>query len=342
LDEERQEIIDKLSKISESVSKDIKPLVQRLAKNIAKNLDKQEIIVMAKNEGISNLELTDVATIVNRLRKKHNWAFGKTMLYSYIQPEYKKSDPNAEYSQPVRLNEKYIEEHFDEIKDMLKSVKEKHQPAKDIISKSKIDDMEKYDWKCWFAQELAWLAIKMEHDHQEKHDDKLCKEYSKRAKTTRDSRFATDMNSYEAIILAMNTAQSLKNAIAGEWEFKTFWEIVDDMGKCKECLNYEQCKHEKCKHECHRVVRPMTTKGLKYAIKTNEKLHDWDKQVKKLTELKNDLCRIGKIVLDNPKTKKLLGDVEMRKMINAHIERDECIQCDIFLEKNPEFFRKVI
>ncbi|MFM7797060.1 MAG: hypothetical protein ACKO7N_09890, partial [Candidatus Nitrosotenuis sp.] len=107
-------------------------------------------------------------------------------------------------------------------------------------------------------------------------------------------------------------------------------------------LGLEQCKHEKCKCQCHRVIRPMTTKGLKYAVKTNDKLQEWDKQVKRLIEIKNDLCRIGKIILDNPKTKKLLGENEMRKMINAHIERDECLQCDLFLEKNPQFFKKVI
>ena len=341
MDAESQGIIDKLSKISEVVSKDIKPLVQKLAKNIGNNLNKEEIKIMAKNEGIENPQLTDVASIINRLRKKHNWAFGKTTLYSYIQPEYKNAE-SGEYTQTIRLNENYVESHYDEVKDLLKRVKDKHQPSKDIISKAKISDMERYDWKCWFAQELAWMAIKMEQDHQTKHDDSMCKEYAKRAKTTRDSRFATDMNSYEAIILAMNSAQSLKNAIAGEWEFKTLWEIIDDMGKCTECLGFKQCEKEKCKHECHRVVRPMTTKGLKYAIKTNDKLHDWDKQVKRLIEIKNDLCRIGKIILDNPKTKKLLGETEMRKMINAHIERDDCIQCDLFLEKNPQFFKKVI
>jgi len=340
LDPERQIIIDKLSKISQSVSSDIEPLVKKLAENIAKNLHKEEVRIMAKTEGIDNPTPKDVAVIVNRLRKKYNWAFGSTALYQYIQPEYKNARPDAKYSNTIRLNQNYVKEHYDEIKEMLKEARV--HPAKDIISKTKIDDMERYTWKCWFAQELAMLAIKLEHEHVEKHDDKLCKEYSVRAKTTRDSRFATDMNSYEAIILAINTAQSLKNALAGEWEFKTLWEIMDDMEKCKECLGYQQCKRDKCKHECHRVVRPMTTKGLKYAIKTNDTLHEWDKQVKRLIELKNDLCRIGKIILDNPKTKKLLGETEMRKMINAHIERDECIQCDIFLEKNPSFFRKVI
>lgn len=341
MDSESQRIIDKISNISDKLSLELKPLIQKLADNIAKNLDKEEIRVMAKLEGIENPEKTDIASIINRLREKYNWTFGKTTLYTYIQNEYKNSSVQK-YSQPIRVNDAWYENNFEEIVDKIKEIKKKRMPAKDIISKAKIDEMERYDWKCWFAQEIAFLAIKLEQEHAEKHDDTMCKEYCKRARTTRDSRFATDINSYEAIILAMNSAQSLKNAIAGEWEFKTFWEIIDDMGNCKECLGLEQCKHDKCKCQCHRVIRPMTTKGLKYAIKTNDKLREWDKQVKNLIEIKNDLCRIGKIILDNPKTKKLLGENEMRKMINAHIEREECVQCDMFLEKNPQFFKKVI
>ena len=92
------------------------------------------------------------------------------------------------------------------------------------------------------------------------------------------------------------------------------------------------------KHECHRVVRPMTTKGLKYAIKTNEDLKSLDQQVKRLQQIDNDICRIGKMLLENPKTKKLLGNVEIKKLIYSHIEKEECLQCDLFLEKNPKFF----
>lgn len=339
--QERQKIIDSISSISDNMNGKLRPLIEKLAENIAKSIDKPDIINMAKIEGINNPVLTDVASIMNRLRKRYNWAFGKTALYTYCPEQYKKSDA-GQYTQPVRLTDTYIEEHYDELKEQLKNIRDRHMPAKDIISKAHIEDMEKYTWSCWFAQELAYMAIKMERDHVEKHDDSLCKEYAKRGKTTRDSRFATDMNSYEAIILAMNSSQSLKNAIAGEWEFKTLWEILEDMDKCRECVDITQCKHENCKHECHRVVRQMTTKGLKYAIKTNEKLREWDSQVKRLVEVQNNLCRIGKIILENPKTKKLLGEATQRRVINAHIERDDCYQCDIFLEKNPVFFQKVI
>ena len=336
MNQEAQNLIDKISKISDSVKKDIKPLVQKLAKNLADNIDSHEIKNMAKIEGITDPETKDVARILNRLRKKYNWSFGKTALYTYIQPEYKEGDPDKVYDAPVRVNESYIETHIDELKEKIKEYERKNTPAKDIITKARIPDMEKYTWKCHTAEELAMLAIKMENEHEEKHEDKLCKEYCKRVKMVRDSRFATDANSYDAILLGANSTQSLKNSISGEWEFKTVWEVKEDEEKCRECI-HENCRAEKCKHECHRVVRPMTTKGLKYAIKTNDDLKELDKRIKYLVEVDNDICRMGKMLLQNPKTKKQLGIAAIKRLIYAHIEKEECMQCDVFLDKNPTF-----
>ena len=338
MDIEAKDLIDRISKISDHIKKDIKPLVQKLAKNIAKNIKKPDIVNMAKIEGIEDPQLTDVVRILNRLRKKYDWSFGQTALYSYIQKEYKSETiaTKGDYEQPVRLTDSYIALHYNELEEKLKQIKKDNTPAKDIITKARISDMEKYTWKCHVAEELALLAIKMETEH-DTHEDKLCKDYAKRAKMVRDSRFATDSNSYDAIILACNSTQSLKNAISGEWEFKTLWEVLDDQDKCTECIQ-ENCRGEKCRHECHRVVRPMTTKGLKYAIKTNDDLRELDDQVKRLVQLDNDICVMGKRLLQNPKTLKLLGARDIEKMMYNHIERNECLQCDIFLEKHPRFF----
>ena len=335
---EAKDLIDRISKISDSVKKEIKPLVQKLAKNIATNINHPEIQNLCAAENIKDPQLTDVARILNRLRKKYNWSFGKTALYAYVQVEYKSTDVE-EHSQPVRVNDNYIESHIEELEEKIKAIKNKDKPAKDIITKARLDDVEKYTWDCHIAEELALLAIKMEHEH-EKHEDKLCKEYAKKARMVRDSRFATDSNSYDAIILACNSTQSLKNAISGEWEFKTLWEVLADMEKCRECIK-ENCKKEKCNHECHRVVRPMTTKGLKYAIKTNDDLTELDKEVKKLMVYGDDICPMGKRLLRNPKTLKMLGKVEIEKLIYKHIEKQDCLECDLFLEKSPKFFENM-
>jgi len=339
MDIEAKDLIDKISSISDTVKTEIKPLIRSLADNLARNITKPDIVNMAKIEGIGQPTELDIARILNRLRIKYGWAFGKTALYSYVQSKYKKAEVETDYVQPVRVNDNYIAEHYEELEEKIKQYKKEHTPAKDIITKARLDTMEKYTWNCHVAEELAMIAIKMEHEH-DKHDDTLCKDYAKRAKMVRDSRFATDANSYEAIILACNSTQSLKNAISGEWEFKTLWEVHEDMDKCRECI-HENCRAEKCNHECHRVVRPMTTKGLKYAIKTNDDLHNLDLQIKRLTSIGNDICRIGKIILENPKTQKLLGSAACKRLIYSHIEKDECLQCDLFLEKTPGFFDNV-
>ena len=309
MNEEAKDLIDRISSISDNVKKDLKPLIQDLAKNIGDNINKAEIKNLAVLEGIKD---------------------GKVQ----------------EYTQPVRVNDNYIESHIDELKDKIRDYEKKNTPAKDIITKARLVDVEKYEsWNCHMAGELAQLAIKMENEHNAKdeksnhlcqHEDKLCKDYSKKIKMVRDSRFATDANSYDAILLGANSTQSLKNSISGEWEFKTVWEVKNDEDDCRECI-HENCRHEKCKHECHRVVRPMTTKGLKYAIKTNEDLKELDKRIKYLVEVDNDICRMGKMLLQNPKSKKQLGVAAIKRLMYAHIEKEECTQCDLFLSKNVTF-----
>ena len=345
MNEEAKDLIDKISSISDNVKKHLKPLIQNLAKNIGDNINKAEIKNLAGLEGIKDPEIKDVASILERLRKKYEWSFGKTTLYSYVQNEYKDGKVQ-EYTQPVRVNDNYIETHIDELKDKIRDYEKKNTPAKDIITKARLQDVEKYEsWNCHMAGELAQLAIKMENEHNAKddkrnhlcqHEDKLCKDYSKKIKMVRDSRFATDANSYDAILLGANSTQSLKNSISGEWEFKTVWEVKNDEDDCRECI-HENCRHEKCKHECHRVVRPMTTKGLKYAIKTNEDLKELDKRIKYLVEVDNDICRMGKMLLQNPKSKKQLGVAAIKRLMYAHIEKEECTQCDLFLTKNVTF-----
>ena len=345
MNEEAKHLIDKISSISDNVKKHLKPLIQELAKNIGDNINKAEIKNLASLEGIKDPEVKDVASILERLRKKYEWSFGKTTLYNYVQKQYKDGKVQ-EYTQPVRVNDNYIESHIDELKDKIRDYEKKNTPAKDIITKARLVDVEKYEsWNCHMAGELAQLAIKMENEHNAKdeksnhlcqHEDKLCKDYSKKIKMVRDSRFATDANSYDAILLGANSTQSLKNSISGEWEFKTVWEVKNDEDDCRECI-HENCRHEKCKHECHRVVRPMTTKGLKYAIKTNEDLKELDKRIKYLVEVDNDICRMGKMLLQNPKSRKQLGVAAIKRLMYAHIEKEECTQCDLFLSKNVTF-----
>ena len=118
MNEEAKQLIDRISSISDNVKKDLKPFVQKLAKNIGDNINKAEIKNLAALEGIKDPEIKDVASIMNRLRKKYEWSFGKTALYSYIQKEYMDSKVK-EYEKPVRVNDNYIESHIDELKEKM-------------------------------------------------------------------------------------------------------------------------------------------------------------------------------------------------------------------------------
>ena len=77
MNEEAKQLIDRISSISDNVKKDLKPLVQKLAKNIGDNIDKAEIKNLAALEGIKDPEIKDVASIMNRLRKKYEWSLAK-------------------------------------------------------------------------------------------------------------------------------------------------------------------------------------------------------------------------------------------------------------------------
>jgi len=346
MNEEAKDLIDKISQISDKVKTELKPLVIKLSDNIAKNINHPEMVNIAKQHNIENPTEKDVGTIMEHLRKKYEWSFSHNTLYRHLNKKYYEAKVES-YSDPVRIDAILKDpERLAKLEEKIRDFKRKNSPAKPIITKDMIKNGDKYTWSCHLAEELADIAIKMEKEHSavnelgqplNQHDDSLCKEYAKRAKMVRDSRFATNANAYEAIICACNTTQSLKNAIRGEWEFKTFWEILKDMKDCRECI-HEKCEEEQCNHECHRVVRPMTTKGLKYAIKTNDDLKELDEHIKRLQLMDNDNCKIGKILLENPKTKKLVGATEIKKLIYSHIEKDECLQCDLFLEKNPNFF----
>ncbi len=337
--EERKDLIDKLAQVSD-VIKDKKGLVKALALNLSKTLDTPYIKTLAKNIGIKDPKLDDISSIIIRLREKHFPNISQRWIQECLDKTYKKSTgpQDVTESKVIRLNLEN-EEQREKLREDIKEYDRKHTPAKDIIPKIRAADIEKYTWNCHLAEELAMLAVKMEKEH-DKHEDKLCKEYSKRAKMVRDSRFATNVNNYEAIVVACNTTDSLKHAISGEYGFKTVWEVREDESKCRECLGLKQCEAEGCRHECHRVVRPMTTKGLKYAIKTNEDLKELDEHIKRLEVMDNDICKMGKILLENPLTKKKLGTNAIKRLMYKHIEQDECLQCDMFLAKKPDFFEK--
>ena len=320
----------------------IKPILISLAKIYEEGIiDKNPYLLskikstLATSEEIST---QDIANFINKLKKKHFNNVSTSWIYEILPEKYKKKVNYQHLISSDDINQASLYSMLPEIKERIKKMERgEDYKSRDIKIKEKTEELENYDWKCYIAQELAKLSIKLEKNH-DKHDASLCAKFAKRVKTARDARFATDLQSYEAIVVACGSFKSLNNVAEGEWEFKEFWTIYDDMKNCKECLSLEDCAAHKCKHICHKVVKPMTTKGLKYAIKTNEWLSDLDKQMKNIMKYDNDLCAIAKILFENPKTNKYLNTHDKKDILARHIKNTDCFQCQDFLEGKPDFF----
>jgi len=337
-----EQYIHNIKILAENNRREIKPAIKSLAGIYEEGiLDKNPYLISKIKATLATSEeitLNDIANFINKLKKKHFPNVSTSWIYEILPDKYKKK---VNYEQLIKsddINDASLFSMKDTLKERLKRMERGDDyTSKDIKIKERVEDIEMYDWKCYIAQELAKLSIKLEKNHV-KHDASLCAKFAKRVKTARDARFATDMQAYEAIVVACGSFKSLNDVAEGEWEFKNFWTIFDDMKNCKECLSIEDCAARKCKHICHKVVKPMTTKGLKYAIKTNEWLSDLDKQMKNIMHYDNDLCAIAKILFENPKTNKYLNTHDKKDILARHIKNTDCFQCQDFLESKPDFF----
>ena len=246
LTHERLRLIEQFNLLEKDSIKDKKEIIQDLAKNLERSLKAKRPDIMNQLQILSlEPDVRSISTLIKRIRDKNNWSVSDRWVDKILPSYYKIRELEPKVTgQQVYLSDNYLKENADIILSRIKDVTKG--PAKDIKIKERIRDVEEYDWACHFAQELVKLAINMEKEHEGKHDKGLCSEYAKRAKSTRDRRFATSINNYEAIIIGVHASTSLKNAIAGEWEFLTRWDIEDNEKKCTECLGHSQCEKEKC------------------------------------------------------------------------------------------------
>jgi len=338
-----EQYLQTIKSIAENDRIVLKPAIKSLAAIYEEGiLDKNPYLISKIKATIATdkeITVEDIANFINKLKKKHFPNISTSWIYEILPEKYKKKVNYEHLISSDDINQASLYSMLPEIKERIKKMERgEDYKSRDIKIKEKIEDLEAYDWSCYIAQELAKLAIKLEGKHKEKHDPSLCAKFATRVKTTRDARFATDMQSYEAIVVACGSFKSLNNVAEGEWEFKSRWEIEEDERNCRECISKEDCAGRKCKHVCHEVVKKMTTKGLKYAIKTNEWLSDLDKQMKQIMKNNNDLCAIAKILFENPKTDKYLNDDDKKMILANHIEKTDCFQCQDFLEEHPGFF----
>lgn len=339
---------EKLIKEIKDFSKDSKPIIKQkimeLASTYEEAIKERNPVVINKIKNLKNRNMQtkneeisekDIAMLINSLREDNFTLISKSWLYELLPDKYKHSYVTEEKTPDLSDKDLYLMKD-----DILKRIRDMDKgPAQDIKVKETKEDIEKYNFECFVAGELVKLALKMEKEHKSKHDSNLCTKLSKHVKSARDGRFATPMMEYEALIVACNSTTSLANVVQGEWGFKTRWEIEEDEKNCRQCIDKINCVVSKCSCPCHAVVKPMTTKGLKFAINTNKYLKELDDRMKQLmNEDWSDICPFGKILLKNPKIDKYMKNTSKKKIIAAHIEKDRCNQCEFFLEDHPNFF----
>lgn len=337
--DEREKLISEISSISKNAKERLKPLIQKLAVNIANSLDRPEVKIWAKNEGIDSPEKKDVARIILRLKKKNEWAFGRTALYDYIQAEYK--DTQLEQSQenkPVRLTDDFLKDNEEMIMERLKKLNQG--AAKDVKIKTKKDEIDLQNWNNPLSLELALLAKKIDEEYTDEQKE-LIKEIADRVRMARDARFATTWAHYEGIVVAINASKSLTKAIDEEKYTLTREEIDNNEKKCEECYCHGAPKKDCGECHCHRTVQEMTTKGLKWALHHNRRLGEFDEHFKRIGNMDHeDLCPHIKSLFSNPNMDKHLSHDDKLNMLSAHIEREQCIRCEMFKDEHPDFFKE--
>ena len=337
-----EKLISDIKRCSDDVRPQIKTKILELAKMYEEAILEKNTIVLNKIKNIKERNMSeepnikDITLLISKLRDDNFSIISYSWLYQILPEKYRRINKKNE----IKISEISDRELYLMKDDLIKRIKNMERgPAQDIRIKETKEDIEKYNFRCFVAGELAKLAIKMENDHKEKHDPKICTEISKHVKSARDSRFATTQMEYEALIVACNSTTSLAHVVEGEWGFKQRWEIEEDEKNCRSCRDRIECVSTKCKCTCHDVVKPMTTKGLKFAINSNKALKELDTRMKQImSEDWSDMCPFGKILLKNPKINKYMNNSSKKRVIAAHIEKDNCNQCESFLEDNPNFF----
>lgn len=312
---------DKIRELSELLAKAIREKNPRI-------LNQLKIIGEPEEE-------KSILALLKWYRDKYNLSFSTNYIRKCISKKYIRQISGKGESPIIRLSDNYIRDNLEEIQERIKKITQGK--AQDIKIKLKKDTIDMQGWKSLIALELVLLAKKIEED--ENIDKDLEKEIADRIRMVRDGRFATTWSHYEAIIAAAETTKSLTHAIAEEFRPLTIDEIDKNQKNCRECYCDGMPKN-KCNCHCHRTTQEMTTKGLKWAIKHNKKLGEFDERYKRIGNTdRDDLCPHIKTLFTNPNMDKHLSQDDKLNLLTKHIETENCIRCQIFLDEHPEFFK---
>lgn len=296
--------------------------------------------------------LVHVSKIVKMLREKYFPTVSITWIQKCMPDEYKEYRTVQEKEFDVNsITDKQLIEKGAEISRRIKKLSSRG-PAQDIRIKKSVEGLKNHEFLTESANILYQIILNIEKDMQVEIDNKdeeklnrlkeIDKEIAKRLNTIADRRFSTNIQKYEAIILATGTYDSLNNATKYETEILPRWEVYDRERKCRKCMDdLTQCRTEKCNCACHETVKHLTTKGLKWAKDHNPDLKKLDEGIKRFSEWNDDICSIGKVILQNAHTGDYMNPTMRKKLIYSHIQKDKCEDCEFFLDEHPNFFNEL-
>ena len=336
LDSEIEVSINKLIRLDEITVKEKKEIILEIGDKLEKAIKNRSPRTLNRLKLLGLKEETQsIAQLISWIIEKNNLSIGKTWLYHEVPKKWKHEKTSSGESDIVRLSDKYLEEHAEELMEKLRRITQG--PAKDIKLKTKkTDDIDKQGWNTKTALALVLLAKKIDEEGVEK---ELDDEISDKINMVKDGRFATTWGRYEAIVVAVQTTKSLTHAIEEEQRPLTREEITKNENNCKECY-CEGSPKSKCDCHCHRTTQAMTTNGLKWAIKHNKRLGEFNESIKRISDMeREDICQSMKRLFTNPNMDKHLTHDDKMNLYTRHIEKEQCIRCEMFLEEHPEFFK---
>jgi len=329
--------IQRLIKVDRTNELSKKDIIQELANHLDVAILRNDARVLNQLKMLKlEVDVKSIVRLICWIRDKNNLSFSDDWIRKSLTKKYKdeRGRITTQESPTVRLSDNYIKDNSNELLDRIKQLTKP--PAPDIKIKVKKDSIDLQGWSRKTSLELVELAKKVDED--EEFSDELDDEIAERVRMVRDGRFATTWSRYEGIIAATNMTKSLTHAIAEEQRALTRIEIIHNEDSCSECYCDGEPK-DKCTCHCHRTIQKMTTKGLKWAIKHNKRLGEFDETMRRLGDTDyDDICPFIKRMFTNPNMDKHLSRDNKMDILSNHIEKEQCIRCEMFLDKHPDFF----
>jgi len=349
-----EDLISKIKIIADQARTQLKPLILELAVHLEVGIKARRPEILNKLQGIlaqsdkprgqEEITIKLICQLIKKIKSQHFPNVSNVWIEKVLPSKYKeeaRNKPTEKLILSEHITDANLYQILPDIENRIRRMKDSG-PSKDIKIKETVGSISSYTWKCPTAQELARLSIKMEKEHEKEHDENYCLKSSKAIRMARDGRYATTMSRYQAIIIGAEHTKSLANVAEGEFTWLQRWQVETNERKCTECLSHSDCASRKCNHVCHEIIKKLTTKGVKWAVNTNEELKVLQKRMRRLENQSDDMCDLMKVVFNNPYTGKKLNQADKKTLMARHVDikGDDCDQCLMFISDHPDFFRE--